>query len=91
MRFEQSRKRTPLGYWFTSSYSGAHGECVEVAHVPTTFRKSSYSTSQTACVEVADWATGAAIRDTKHRDLGALVFPADEWQAFLNAVKKRDL
>ncbi|GAA3981903.1 DUF397 domain-containing protein [Thermobifida alba] len=55
------------------------------------WRKSSYSADQTACVEVADWAAGAAIRDTKHRDLGALVFPADEWQAFLGAVKRRGL
>jgi len=62
-----------------------------VAHLPAPFRKSSYSQGEAACVEVADWATGAAIRDTKHRDLGALVFPANEWQAFLNAVKKRDL
>ncbi|GAA3981898.1 DUF397 domain-containing protein [Thermobifida alba] len=74
-----------------SSHSGTSSNCVEVAHLPAPFRKSSYSQGEAACVEVADWATGAAIRDTKHRDLGALVFPANEWQAFLNAVKKRDL
>lgn len=51
------------------------------------WRKSSYSASQTACVEVADGDTAGAIRDTKHRDLGALVFPSPEWRAFLTAVK----
>lgn len=53
------------------------------------WRKSSYSAYQTACVEAADWANGAAVRDSKHRDLGALVFPSSEWQAFLEAVKIR--
>lgn len=52
------------------------------------FRKSSYSQSEAACVEVADWSTGAAIRDSKHQDLGALMFPSSEWQAFLGVVKK---
>ena len=91
MRFEQPHKRIPLGHWFTSSYSGAHGECVEVAYLPASFRKSSHSAAHGDCVEVADWASGAAIRDTKHRDLGALMFPASEWQAFLGAVKRRGL
>lgn len=77
--------------WFKSSHSAAHGDCVEVAHIPASFRKSSYSGAHGECVEAAVRATGAAIRDTKHRDLGALVFPANEWQAFLNAVKRRDL
>ncbi|MCY9784878.1 DUF397 domain-containing protein [Nocardiopsis sp. EMB25] len=53
----------------------------------TRFRKSSYSQSEAACVEVADWPSGTAVRDTKHRDLGALVFGAGEWQAFLDAAK----
>lgn len=82
---------TPKTSWFKSSYSQGDAGCIEVVHLPTTFRKSSYSQSEAACVEVADWATGAAIRDTKHRELGALVFPADEWQAFLGAVKRRGL
>lgn len=47
------------------------------------FRKSSYSATESHCVEVADLDNGAAIRDTKHRDLGALSFDAGEWQAFL--------
>lgn len=28
---ENSSSRIVLGQWFTSSYSGSHGECVEVA------------------------------------------------------------
>ncbi|MUL42635.1 DUF397 domain-containing protein [Streptomonospora sp. PA3] len=55
------------------------------------FRKSSYSQSEAACVEVADWDTAGAIRDTKHRDLGALVFPSPEWRAFLAAVKDGEI
>ncbi|MDA8371617.1 MAG: DUF397 domain-containing protein [Nocardiopsaceae bacterium] len=77
--------------WFKSSYSAAHGDCVEIAHLPASFRTSSCSTAADNCVEVADWETGAAIRDTKHRDLGALAFPAAEWRAFIDAVKRRDL
>ena len=37
----------------------------------------------------ASSAAGAAIRDSKHRELGSLVFPHSEWQAFLDAVKER--
>jgi hypothetical protein len=51
------------------------------------WRKASYSADQTACVEVADWATGAAVRDTRHRDLGSLAFTPGEWQAFLDTAK----
>jgi hypothetical protein len=51
------------------------------------FRKSSYSQSEAACVEVADWSTGAAVRDTRHRDLGSLTFTSAEWQAFLDTAK----
>ncbi|MBB5433779.1 hypothetical protein HDA36_003863 [Nocardiopsis composta] len=28
------------------------------------------------------------MRDTKNRDLGALLFPSPEWQAFLDATKR---
>ncbi|MFD0774408.1 DUF397 domain-containing protein [Streptomonospora algeriensis] len=73
--------------WFKSTYSAAHGDCVEVAKVPAHFGKWSYSGTSSNCVEVADWDTAGAIRDTKHRDLGALVFPSPEWRAFLAAVK----
>jgi hypothetical protein len=55
---------------------------------PYEWRKSSYSAGQSACVEVATPArAGAAIRDTKHRDLGALSFPGSEWQAFLSTAQ----
>ncbi|MGW5876006.1 DUF397 domain-containing protein [Nocardiopsis terrae] len=47
------------------------------------FRKSSYSATESHCVEVADLDDGAAMRDTKHRELGMLTFPGLEWQAFL--------
>ncbi|GAB3709676.1 DUF397 domain-containing protein [Nocardiopsis oceani] len=61
-------------------------------HQPSTpsaanWRKASYSADQTACVEVADWPTGAAVRDTKHRELGALFFSGSEWTAFLDTAK----
>lgn len=51
------------------------------------FRKSSYSQSEAACVEIADLRTGKAIRDTKHRELGALFFGSAEWQAFLGTTR----
>ncbi|MBB6119485.1 DUF397 domain-containing protein [Nocardiopsis algeriensis] len=51
------------------------------------FRKSSYSQSEADCVEVTDLHSSTAIRDTKHRELGALFFGADEWQAFVNSAK----
>ncbi|SIO87671.1 DUF397 domain-containing protein [Nocardiopsis sp. JB363] len=51
------------------------------------FRKSSYSASQTACVEVADWPTGAVVRDTQNRELGALIYNQAEWNAFLHTAK----
>ncbi|MBB4930009.1 hypothetical protein F4561_000829 [Lipingzhangella halophila] len=73
--------------WFKSSFSTGSANCVEVAHVPASFWKSSYSATESHCIEVADWNTGGAIRDTKHRDLGALAFPSAEWRAFLSAVK----
>ncbi|WP_343064953.1 DUF397 domain-containing protein [Nocardiopsis algeriensis] len=52
-----------------------------------TWFKSSYSGSQGDCVEVACLNTSTAMRDTKHRELGALYFGADEWQVFLNSTK----
>ncbi|GAA3746688.1 DUF397 domain-containing protein [Salinactinospora qingdaonensis] len=75
----------------TSTYSSASANCVEVAHAPLSFQKASYSATESHCVEVAGWETGAAIRDTKHRDLGALAFPAAEWRAFIDAVKGHGL
>lgn len=51
------------------------------------FRTSSYSSAADNCVEVANWNAGAGIRDTKHRELGALFFGAGEWQAFVDTAK----
>ena len=40
------------------------------------------------CVEVADNLPGiVAVRDTKHRDGGTLIFTHDEWRAFLGGVR----
>ncbi|GHC87498.1 hypothetical protein GCM10007079_31720 [Nocardiopsis terrae] len=33
MRSNRSEEHAPLGIWFKSSYSGSHGECVEVANL----------------------------------------------------------
>ena len=67
MQYEMSPSRIPLSRWFTSSYSGSHGECVEVA----------------------DLGEGRAIRDTKHRELGALFFGTEEWRTFIDSTKAR--
>lgn len=73
--------------WCKSSYSQGEAACVEIAHVPTNFRKSTYSADQTACVEVADTPAFSAVRDTQNRDLGALAYGSAEWHAFLGAAK----
>lgn len=51
------------------------------------WRKAGYSTDQTACVEVADWATGAAVRDTRNRGLGHLTYPTAEWTGLLHTLR----
>jgi Domain of unknown function (DUF397) len=55
----------------------------------TAWRKSSYSNGDGAqCVEVADGLPGLVpIRDSKNPTGPALVFPADSWGAFIEAVK----
>ncbi|WP_184290234.1 DUF397 domain-containing protein [Nocardiopsis algeriensis] len=47
------------------------------------WHKSSYSGTSSDCVEVAVLEGEAAVRDTKHRDLGMLTFPSTEWQVSL--------
>ncbi|GAA0989528.1 DUF397 domain-containing protein [Nocardiopsis tropica] len=69
-----------------SSYSSGGDNCVEVAQVSPAFRKSSYSTGHENCVEVADLPAGAAIRDSKHPELGFLPVGASEWAAFARMV-----
>ncbi|QBI52917.1 DUF397 domain-containing protein [Streptomonospora litoralis] len=54
------------------------------------FRKSSYS-NPSNCVEVADTLHGAAVRDTQHRHLGHIEFPAVEWKALLHALDAGEL
>lgn len=51
------------------------------------FRKSSYSMpTQGDCVEVSDLPGESAVRDSRHRRLGALRFPSGEWRAALTAL-----
>ena len=54
-----------------------------------TWRRSSYSGSGGGnCVEVAQFpAPAVAVRDSKDPDGPWLVFPPDEWQAFVAGVK----
>lgn len=55
----------------------------------TRWHKSTYSDGQGGdCVEVAEGPL-TAVRDTKHRDLGSLAFPAREWASFLRGVARR--
>ncbi|MGW8439363.1 DUF397 domain-containing protein [Nocardiopsis sp. NPDC055551] len=53
------------------------------------WRKSSYSSGNGQCVEVADSPSGTAVRDTTHRDLGALLFDVHEWRTFIDSTKAR--
>lgn len=69
--------------FYKSSYSGRDQNCVEVAHIPTSFRKSTHSAQDQDCVEVAALPCGAAVRDSKHLGAGHLPFPAAEWSSFL--------
>lgn len=66
--------------WRKSSYSYDTGNCVEVAAA---WHTSSYSTNTGNCVEVAESIAVVKVRDTQHRGLGHLEFPAAEWRAFL--------
>ncbi|MFV2195942.1 DUF397 domain-containing protein [Nocardiopsis sp. LOL_012] len=73
--------------WFKSSYSGGDNDCVEAAHIPDgRWHTASYSQSEAAWVEVAEGPV-TAVRDTRHRELGALFFGTDAWRAFLASAK----
>ncbi|MFD0772848.1 DUF397 domain-containing protein [Streptomonospora algeriensis] len=78
-----------MSEWRKSSYSNSvGGNCVETA-VP--WRKSSYSGATNECVEVRPGTPEVKVRDTQHRDLGHLAFPACEWSSFLKDLKERRL
>ena len=74
--------------WSKSSYSGGDNNCVEVGRtLSKPWHKSRYSVERGECVEVSEGPV-TGVRDTKHRELGALFFSADEWQAFLDTTKE---
>ncbi|MEV0082520.1 DUF397 domain-containing protein [Saccharopolyspora sp. NPDC050642] len=50
--------------------------------------KSSYSSNAHHCVEAAMSEDAVAVRDTKDRDGGTLVFAAKKWAAFISSTKE---
>ena len=58
--------------------------------VNATWFKSSRSGANGNCVEVAYLADTVAVRDTKNRDGGTLLFTRSEWKAFVEAAKRGD-
>lgn len=57
-----------------------------------TWRKSSHSnTDGGACLEVADGYAVVPVRDSKVPHGPALVFPADGWSSFVDAIKGGNL
>ncbi|MFE6184922.1 DUF397 domain-containing protein [Streptomyces sp. NPDC056465] len=66
--------------WFTSSYGGDQGECVEVAVAWTT---STHSGDQGNCVEVAICPHAVHVRDSKDRTVPPLTLSPATWTAFL--------
>jgi len=57
-----------------------------------TWRKSTYSNGSGGnCLEVADLPNGRAVRDSKHPQGPILVFATDQWRAFVQGIKARNL
>lgn len=52
------------------------------------FHKASYSATNNDCVEVAETEGGAAMRDTKNRAQGHLMFTPTEWAAFMSTMPR---
>jgi Domain of unknown function (DUF397) len=74
--------------WRKSSYSGANGECIEVA----TWRKSSHSGGNGNCIEVAASArevaaAEVAVRDSTDPSGPRLTFPPAAWRTFAATLK----
>ncbi|GLW13967.1 toxin [Streptomyces sp. NBRC 13847] len=90
-----SRYDLATAQWRKSSYSsGQPDNCLEVAHDfpgAATWRKSSYSDQNGgSCLEVSDAHPGVVpVRDSKTPQGPALIFPADGWTTFVDAVKDR--
>lgn len=56
------------------------------------WRRSTYSDANGGeCVESAIVAAYTAVRDSRHPDHGMLVFPNEEWRAFVRAAADGDL
>ncbi|MER6827006.1 DUF397 domain-containing protein [Streptosporangium sp. NPDC000563] len=55
------------------------------------WRKSSLSADGASCVEMAFVGNDVAVRDTKDRDGGTLVFSRTEWHAFIGGIKNGNL
>ncbi|MET8046560.1 DUF397 domain-containing protein [Streptosporangium sp. NPDC005286] len=51
------------------------------------WRKSSLSADGASCVEMAFVGNDVAVRDTKNRDGGTLIFHRTEWTTFINGIK----
>ncbi|GAA4188146.1 DUF397 domain-containing protein [Streptosporangium oxazolinicum] len=55
------------------------------------WRKSSLSADGPSCVEMAFVSNDVAVRDTKDRDGGTLIFRRNDWTTFINGIKNGDL
>ncbi|MEU3166997.1 DUF397 domain-containing protein [Streptosporangium sp. NPDC006930] len=54
------------------------------------WHKSSLSGEGASCVETAFVGNHVAVRDTKNRDGGTLVFPRIQWTTFTQGIKNGD-
>ncbi|MEV0751685.1 DUF397 domain-containing protein [Streptosporangium sp. NPDC050280] len=55
------------------------------------WRKSSLSADGPSCVEMAFVGNDVAVRDTKDRDGGTLIFSRTEWNTFIGGIKNGNL